>query len=586
MTDSDSPDSSKRKLSKGSKRPSFLGPVVGVEIGHSTIYMVRLRKAAEGNIVLEKCQSFSFDPSLDVKTLSFSSILKGALKEFVGSSKEHVIWVASPKLDQTRLHHIKIPKVNSTRLSGAVYWGLQREETFVEEETVVDFQVEEGAESKSTLNVSGAIIARECIEEVQQGFSQAGYSLTGIGVPLFALRNLVNRLSEERQEAPVLICQLGHSATSVSVLLNDQLVFTRNIPLGLQSFAEILIKELDTTLSEEEACELVLKLGVEKETLSPDEGLRHEKALALLHPALERKVRQIQRTIEYYQSNFNTEPMETIFLGGEITARGYLFDFLSGQLSTQVIAIDPFETPDLQAKGGLPEDKGERIAYGPAFGLALEGSQAGINLAHTYKERESEKKNSKLSLIVTILLLLLTVAVTLFYNSQRLTLRDLDAQKNNLEKSLNDLGPRLTGATVSKAMASVRTLQKRRREATKRYEGLALLSEITRLTPENISLLHISAAMGSAITFLDATANRSDPVEGVATERGTLRLRGLVSGERTSLETSLTIYIARLDQSGLFRKVEVKSTELVESLGNKYLTFTLNLRTVEDLIVE
>ena len=117
------------------------------------------------------------------------------------------------------------------------------------------------------------------------------------------------------------------------------------------------------------------------------------------------------------------------------------------------------------------------------------------------------------------------------------------------------------------AAEEVRAIQDRRRAVTKRYEGIALLSEITKLTPENISLIHVSAAMGS-------------PIETEA-ER-TLILKGVVDGERTSLETSLTIYIARLDQSHLFHVVEVDSTKLVESSGELHLTFTLNVKTIDE----
>ncbi|MEK6232334.1 MAG: pilus assembly protein PilM [Luteolibacter sp.] len=581
MTDPSRQENPKPNSTKDSRRSSRLGATVGIEIGYRTIYMVRLGKAADGEIFFEDCRTFDFDPNLDLKSSSFSSVIKAALKQFCGSSKELAIWVA-PKLDRARLHHINIPKVSPTRLPGAVYWGLQREEPFLEKETVVDFQVEEGAGSKTSLNITGALVENEGIEHLQKAFSQAGYPLTGIGLPLLALRNLVNLRGDEKQEDPVLICQLGQRATSVSVLLDRRLVFTRNIPLGLHNLAETLIKELEPTPSQEEACDLVLKLGLEEEMLSFDESPQHEKALNLLRPILERTVRQIERTIEYYQSHFDNEPMETVFLGGEIAARGHLFKFISEQLSPKVIAIDPFDTPELQANTALPEDNADRIAYGPAFGLALEARQAGINLAYTYKERQKESKHRKIATAVSIFLILLTAATAFFYHWQQSQLRGLDAERDNLDRSLSALGPQLTEAVITEATEDVRALQEQRRAATKRYEGLALLSEITRLTPENIALLHVSAAMGRTITLLDGSAAMGAPVKTAAEAKGTLLLKGVVNGERTSLETSLAMYIARLDQSHLFHGVEVDETELVESSGELDLTFTLNVKTIEE----
>ncbi len=104
------------------------------------------------------------------------------------------------------------------------------------------------------------------------------------------------------------------------------------------------------------------------------------------------------------------------------------------------------------------------------------------------------------------------------------------------------------------------------RSAHKRYEGLALLSEVTGLTPEHIALLHIFADMGS-------------PIRTAARNGRTLRLEGVVDGERTALETLLTIYVARLDQSPLIRQVEVDRTDLVESVDGLHLAFTLKMET-------
>ncbi len=587
MADSSNTAISKRNSSRSPKRSNRQrrrSATVGVEIGYKSIYIVQLKWSPAGGVVFEKCGTFEFDLSLDLESSEFASILRKALKQFSSPSKELVVW-AAPQLDRARLHHIKVPKVGPGRILGAVYWALQREDSFLEDETVVDFQIDESDEPKAVLDVTGAIIERGCVDSVKKAFSQAGYSLSGIGLPLLALKKLVELNRDQDSEGPVLICQLGRLSTSVSVLLEGQLVFTRNIPSGLESLADTLVKELDPKVSQKEACEIILNLGLEEGQFSSDERENHRKAFALLQPVLDRTVRQIERTIDYFQSNFDTDPITTIFLGGEIAARGQLLDFFAKQLSPEVVAVDPFDLPGLQTKSSLPGEIADRVVYGTAFGLALEGSQAGINLAHTYKARQKEGKQNKLATVASILLLLLALAAALFYNTQRLKLRDLEAEKGGLEEEFSSLGPRLTESMITKTREEVRLVGERRKAAINRYEGLALLSEITRLTPENVSLLHVSAAMGSTITFLDPAAESANLKLGEtsADEKGTLLLKGVVTGERTSLETSLTIYIARLDQSRLFGGIEVDSTELVQSEGKLRLTFTLNVETIAEV---
>ncbi|BCX46856.1 hypothetical protein HAHE_07640 [Haloferula helveola] len=554
---------------------------MGVEIGYDTIHLVLLKRSAGGQVHFEKCQAFEYDANAELESSAFVSTLKGALKQFCGSLKDISIW-AAPKLGGANVHHIKIPQVNPAGLPGAVYWGLQREDPFLEEETAVDFQVEHGEQFDKSLNVTGALVERRKVDGLRRTFAHAGYPLSGIGLSLFALRNVVNLGNRETPKTPVMICQMGEHATSVSVLLDRRLVFTRNIPGGLEILAEALVKDLDPTPSYEEACELVLKLGLGEEGLSADDKRRLKSSMELLGPVLERTVRQIERTVQYYQSNFDGEPLETVYFGGSIAARGKLFDYISQGLPLEVIAIDPFDAPEIETDASLPADTAERVAYGPAFGLALEAGQDGINLAQTYKDRQNEGKQRKAATLVTILLLLVTAGTAIFYGLQRLELRSLNGKRDGLAWNLEQLGPRLDAASIKKESEEVRAIQERRRAATSRYEAPALLSEVTRLTPENISLLHVSAAMDSSVMLLDASGEDDKEEKTVAEAEDSMLLKGVVKGDRTSLETALTIYVARLAQSGIFQSVEVESTELVESADELLLAFTLNVKTADD----
>jgi type IV pilus assembly protein PilM len=568
---------SERPTPEGSRRAARIGATVGVEIGYNALYLVRLREASDGAIIFDDCRTVAFDPVLELESSEFATVLKAALKEFCGSSRDVAIW-AAPKQDRARLHHVQVPPMNASRLSGAVYWALKREEPFLDDETVVDFSVEgeTAPAAGSNQRVTGVLAARADIEGIQRAFSHAGFPLAGISLPLFALRNLVNLRSRTAPEAPVLLCQMGLNATSVSVLLGRRLVFSRSIPVGLRSLAETLVKELHPAPSNAQASNLVLELGRENGALPADRPWAQEDVFLILRPALERMVRQIERTIQYYQSNYNSDPIETIFLGGEIAARGPVSEFISEQISGEVIVLDPFDTPQLQAKTARPAAPAERIAYGPAFGLALAANGASLNLARTYKDRENERRRRGIASAVFAFLVFLSLVAGGFYAWQQTQLRGLRAERDQLTRSLEALGPKLSEPVILAALQDVRALQERRKAAAKRYEGLALLSEVAAVTPENISLLRVAAEMGSPI--------RTEPAKGKtdAAKGSSLRLEGVVTGERASLETSLAIYLARLSQSPLFQSVEVDSTELVPGAGGLHLAFALKLESESD----
>ena len=355
--------------------------------------------------------------------------------------------------------------------------------------------------------------------------------------------------------------------------------------MGLQSLADTVVQELDPMPTKEEATALILKLGVENDVLCAEDQQLNEKVIRILTPVLERASRQIERTIEYYQSNFDSEPIDIIFLGGMTMSQGLLFRFLSSQLSSNVVSLDPLDSLEAHSNSSFPEDHGNRIAYGTAFGLALEAGQS-INLGHTYKERQNEARYRKITTTSTLALMILAIAATLFYYWKKLQLNDLRAENVALQKSLSVYDPQLSEESIMQIVTDVRLLQKRRKAATKRYESIAILSEITNLTPQQISILQMSATMEGALTFFDTLSDEKSTIGKSAETTGVLFMEGIVSGERTSLETSLTIYVARLEQSDLFRAVEVKSTELLETSGKLVLTFTLSVNLTEEKAID
>lgn len=144
-----------------------------------------------------------------------------------------------------------------------------------------------------------------------------------------------------------------------------------------------------------------------------------------------------------------------------------------------------------------------------------------------------------------------------------------------------DIGPAsapiLTEAIIDESIEEASAFHGRRKTLTRRYATLAALTEIAGLTPESISLVHISS---------EARERFSGGLEPVDRK---LLLKGVVTGERTSLETTLTVYVARLNQSPLFGSVEVDSLRLVDGEEGLHLLFALKAndeRAGEEIVAE
>jgi hypothetical protein len=95
----------------------------------------------------------------------------------------------------------------------------------------------------------------------------------------------------------------------------------------------------------------------------------------------------------------------------------------------------------------------------------------------------------------------------------------------------------------------------------KRYRGMAAISEVSALTPSNVSLLKSTA------TFpLDSDSN------------GVLALEGIVSGKRRILEASLASYILKLASSPLFEQPKVQKSVIEPDNGSDVLHFIVHIQ--------
>ncbi|MGC6425369.1 MAG: pilus assembly protein PilM [Akkermansiaceae bacterium] len=549
--------------------------MIAVNLGIGSIHIALLGDAENGQVFLKDYRSIEIDPGISGETSPMATLLKKELKPFIRASKNAEIWT-TPYLDETNFHHIRIPLVKPSRLPGAVHWALQRKEPFIENETIVDFQVNDQATTKSVIELSCALSVRSPIESIKQIFNKAGYPLTGIGMPLFSLCRLLGVEGKERGSAPFLTIEMGFKFTSATVIADGRIVFTRNIPIGLLNLVEALNREFDPSPSKREALQLILEPEREDD-LSPEIARQGPLVASLIQRNLERLIRQVESTVEYYQTKFKTLPIQAIFLSGELAARPHLVNFLSKRLSLKTEAINPFKSLDFHPESHIPKDEKGQMRLGPACGLALEARTPAINFAHTYKDQQVENNTRKIAVFSTVILILLAVSCTVLYRSKQKELQTLESKKAKLEAQVSTMGIPVTEDAIAEETSKVVKLQEQRQEAIKRYRSLAVLTEVSRETPKNIAILNLSALLdGSVRNSSEETQDKSAEDRSVD-----LQLRGLVSEKRAELENSLTIYVARLKKSPLFEKVKVVEKNLVNTANGPGLTFTLNVYTKE-----
>ena len=101
-----------------------------------------------------------------------------------------------------------------------------------------------------------------------------------------------------------------------------------------------------------------------------------------------------------------------------------------------------------------------------------------------------------------------------------------------------------------------------------KYFGVAVISEITELTPANVRLLSISTKLGE------------QPGKKKTEENGTLILDGIVQGNRLTLESTLAGYLMELKNSPMFDQPTISKKSFERYEDKEGLRFTARLELI------
>lgn len=154
---------------------------------------------------------------------------------------------------------------------------------------------------------------------MQKLFIQAGRSPTGLTLAPFALQNLF-RLRFDNQAENSACLHIADDHSQIHIFRGGQLALTRTVKTGLDSMEEELLNMAPDTLTRETVWQLLKGLpqtstvgasGNSSAAISHDAVL----VLAALKPVLNRLIRQLERTLDYFSNQLANTPV------GSSTAR-------------------------------------------------------------------------------------------------------------------------------------------------------------------------------------------------------------------------------------------------------------------------
>ena len=568
---------------------------VGVDIGYDDLKLVKVQRVSDRSYEMLEYARIPFDPEVPRENPEFHQFLRPTLAEFCGPHRNADIWctISSARVE-TR--HFRIPKVAARQIPNAIYWTYQREAAFEEDEKVFDFEIlgETQEEQSVKMDVLAYTVPLDEVVALKEMFAKAGFPLSGISIVPFAFQTLLRTRRVEASDRFVASLYIGRDWSRIDIFSGGNLTLSRGIKAGVRSMMEGLKKEIESTsrglslvkspskdVGRIRAVKKKLKLDLEvaqkyffgyiHESTAVDAagkklGINENKVFQMIQPALERLVRQVERTIRHYALNYENARIGKIYISSGVTPHQRILSYIGEELGMPTEVLNPFQaSSNFLPQVPIPDSVSEQSSFAPAMGMALANNSRTPNFLFTYKDKRKAVRNQRINRgVFATFLLLMACVVGLSFWQERI-IRDKEDQKQQLTQHLERYNLRVDKNLILKLVEQIRQKNRSDQAIGKKYLNLAVISEVVDLTPPNVRLLNISTRLGP----LPA---KQQPQKGKKKQKAEgspkiLILEGIVQGDRLMLESALAGYLLELKNSPLFDQPNISSKSF-EFLGN------------------
>lgn len=594
--------------------------VIGIDVGHNTLSMVKVEQIKDGRCRLLGYRSIPYPPGISPKNPSFSDFLREAVLDFGGCERGVIVWGLMSS-GQVEVRHIRIPQMARKQVFNAVYWTVKKEFLFDEKENILDFEIQEDVTEKGIPKTSVMVytVPRQDLRTVTDLFARSGIRLTGVTIAAFAIQNLFRAQWFPPQNKAVACLYIGNNFSRIDIYAHENLVLTRGIRTGMNSMIESIVESFNEgkgtiaiditdemgehlsvpaaysgirTMTTEDARRLLSNLCLERTLTDKEDAvfcLNEQQVLEMLSPAVGRLARQMERTIEHYTGTPGSESVGKVFVSGTVATFKGLVDRIGQQLGMEKEILDPLAPSfALLSDVAPPDSVAERSNYNATFGLALSDISRTPNVLFTFdkkEERESVKRVNR-GILTAFLGVMATLLGVFFWMGHVAAVKNAEVAR--LQNALAQYVPVVDPNMLLMFAGNVKKQQQLLKQKSHNTLGLAVLGELSTLTPDNIRLLSITADFGAMAAKGPKTPTQGpspapppSPGQKDPTTAKGLVLDGIVKGERQMLESALARYLLKLGTSPLFVNPSVHtSTMESNSTEGEILHFTIKLGVV------
>ncbi len=290
-----------------------------------------------------------------------------------GVRQKHVwLSVGGP---QTTARPVRLPRMKPETLQKSIQFEATRYLPSAAEEHLIGFQILPSGNDEQ-MEVLLVAAPRSTAEPLLELVEKAGLEPQVLELqPFAALRTLQAVYGASLPYAYALV-DLGGEHTQITVARNTTLVLTRFIPIASNTFTAAFKGYFNYSEEEAEQVKHGLNLSDLIRTGQPQEN----PPLRLIQPIVDELIREIRRSLNYYQSQYQSQGergrIERLYLyggGAQMHGVAAYFEYKLG-IPTQV--LDPFSSDAIEPTNVHPEQIESGARWATVLGSALAPAEA------------------------------------------------------------------------------------------------------------------------------------------------------------------------------------------------------------------
>jgi len=311
--------------------------VIGLDIGASAVKVVQMKKGPSGPEII----GFGMTPLPPEGTVVEGAIgdpgtVAAAIKEVLSTINAKGAPVYACISGQNVISRfIYLPLMSDAELSNTIKYEAEQYVPYAIDDVSISFaklaEVEnDGANQNFILLV---VAQKELISSYMTTYMEAGIQPEELDVDQFATINALRETIPETDS--IAIIDIGAASTSINILKDGILHFTRNIPIAGNNITMVI--------------QSVLKLDFEQaENIKKEEGLivmeeEENEVSEVVRTIIEELSSEIRRSFDYFKAQHRESNITKIILSGGTSRLKNLDIFLANELGVEVELGDPLQ---------------------------------------------------------------------------------------------------------------------------------------------------------------------------------------------------------------------------------------------------